>query len=148
MTITENRKARFELEILDTIECGIVLIGSELRPLREKKASINESFVKIKNDELWLINAQINANPFAKNFGHEERRDRKLLAKKTEVTRLRKQLDEKHLTSVPLKMYITDRGHVKVLIGIGRGKKLADKRETIKKRDTDRELKRQIKGVK
>lgn len=142
MNITENRKARFDYEIIDTIECGIVLVGSELKPLRQKKASLAESYAKIKNGELYLMQASILALTTSTHFNHIEARERKLLIHKTELDRLHRQLEEKHLSAVPLKMYFNDRGKVKVLLGIGRGKKKADKRESIKKREQDREIKR------
>jgi SsrA-binding protein len=145
MNITENRKARFNYEILDTIECGIVLVGSELKPLRDKKASLAESYAKIKNGEFYLMQASIQCYATSTHFNHDEARERKLLIHKNELVRLEKQLDEKHLSAFPLKMYFNDRGHVKVLIGVGRGKKTTDKRDTIKKREQDREMKRQIK---
>lgn len=145
MNITENRKARFDYEVLDTIECGIVLVGSELKPLREKKASLAESYAKIKNGELWLMQASIQCLATSSNFNHIEDRERKLLIHRNELDRMTKQLDEKHLTAFPLKMYFNDRGKVKVLLGVGRGKKRHDKRETIKKREQDREIKRIVK---
>ena len=143
--ITENRKARFNYEILDTVECGIVLVGSEMKPLRDKKASLVEAYAKFIGNELYLMQALISISPTSTHFNHDETRQRKLLLHKKELERLKKQLEEKHLSAIPMKLYINDRGKVKVRLGIGRGKKTVDKRETIKKREQDREMKRQLK---
>lgn len=142
--ITENRKARFDYEIMETFECGIVLRGTEMKPLRDNKASISEAFAKIKNGELYLNNASINTYENSSYFNHEIARERKLLLHKSEIEKIRKKLEEKHLTAVPIKLYFTEKGIVKLLLGIGRGKKQADKRETIKKRDISRDIQKEI----
>jgi SsrA-binding protein len=143
MLITANRKARYDYEILEDIECGIVLQGTELKPLREKKASLAESYAKFINRELFIVGMHIPKYENGTYNNHDEKRDRKLLLHKAELRRIEKRLEEKHLTAIPLKLYINEKGKVKLLLGIGRGKKKFDKRESIKKRDTDRDLKRQ-----
>ncbi len=141
-TVAENRKARYNYAIEDTLECGIVLEGSEVKSLREGQANIAESYATVEEGELWLVNAHIQAYDKAKSFGHEERRRRKLLASKREVSKLWQGIGREGMTLVPLKLYFNDRGRAKLLIGLAKGKKLADKRETEKKRDWNREKSR------
>ncbi|MCC6007626.1 MAG: SsrA-binding protein SmpB [Rhodobacteraceae bacterium] len=137
--IAENRKARFNYAIEDDLECGIVLAGSEVKALRAGQANIGESYASVENGELWLINGYIPAYDKAARFGHDERRRRKLLVSRRELARLWQATRRDGMTLVPLSMYFNERGIAKMKIGIARGKKLADKRETERKRDWNRE---------
>lgn len=144
--VAENRRARFDYEILDTLEAGIVLTGTEVKSLRNGQAQIAESYASPENGELWLINSHIPEYLQANRFNHEERRRRKLLVSKRELARLGQQVERAGNTIVPLKLYFNDRGIAKLLIGIGKGKKSVDKRETQKKRDWNREKARILKS--
>ncbi|MCB0727290.1 MAG: SsrA-binding protein SmpB [Ignavibacteriae bacterium] len=139
--ITTNRKANFEYEILNKYEAGIVITGTEVKSLREGKVNLQESYGRIINDEVWIINSHINEYKYGNINNHEPTRNRKLLLNKREIRKIRQQLQEKGLTLVPLKIYFKG-SLVKVEIGIARGKKLYDKRESIKKRDIERNLSR------
>lgn len=143
----ENRKARYNYAIEDTVEAGIVLEGSEVKSLREGKANIGESYASIEQGELWLINSYI--PPFAqatsRAFGHDERRRRKLLVHKRELARLAAAVGRQGMTLVPLKLYFNEKGRAKLELGLARGKKQADKRETEKRRDWQREKARLMK---
>lgn len=142
-TICTNRRARFEYEITDTAECGIVLTGSEVKSLRAGKVVLEEAFAKVQGHELWLINCDIATYPQANLMNHEPRRERKLLMRRREISKFAEQAGHKGLTLVPLSMYFT-RGIVKVKIGIGRGKKLHDKRESLKNESARREIAREM----
>ena len=144
--IADNRKARFNYEILEDIECGIVLQGTELKPLRHGKSSLSDAYAKFIDGELYLMQMHIPKYENGTYNNHDENRRRKLLLHKTELNRLSRKLDEKHLTAIPLKVFFNSKGFVKVIIGIGRGKKTHDKRDSIKKRDADRDLKRAMKN--
>ncbi len=137
----ENRKARHNYFIEDTLEAGIVLEGSEVKSLREGKANIAESYASVEGAELWLINAYIPPYGQAKSaaFSHDERRRRKLLVHKRELARLYQAVGREGMTLVPLKLYFNDKGRAKLELGIAKGKKMADKRETEKRRDWARE---------
>jgi SsrA-binding protein len=143
--IAENRRARFDYFIESDLECGIVLLGSEVKSLRTGQSNIAESYASVEEGELWLINAHIAAYKQAGIFGHEERRKRKLLVSKRDLSRLWQAIGREGMTLVPLAMYFNDRGRVKLKIGIARGKKLADKRETEAKRDWNRQKQRLLK---
>jgi SsrA-binding protein len=138
--VAENRRARFNYEIGDTYEAGIALTGSEVKSLRSGKATIAESYADTKGGELWLINANIpeylQAGPF-KN--HAPKRPRRLLLHQREIDRLATGVEREGMTIVPLKLYFNERGRAKVELALARGKKLHDKRETLKKRSWDRE---------
>ena len=138
-TIAENRKARYNYAIEDTLECGIVLEGSEVKSMRLGQTNIAESYATVEDGELWLVNAYIAPYEQAKTFGHLERRRRKLLASRREISKLWQGIGQEGMTLVPLKMYFNDKGRAKLLIGIAKGKKQADKRETEKKRDWQRQ---------
>ncbi|MDJ0826254.1 MAG: SsrA-binding protein SmpB [Rhodobacter sp.] len=140
--VSENRRARFDYAIEDDLECGIVLEGSEVKSLRNGGANIAESYAEVEGAELWLINSYIAPYDKAKTFGHEERRRRKLLASKKEVARLWSETQRKGMTLVPLVLYFNHRGIAKLKIGIAKGKKLADKRQTEAKRDWSRQKQR------
>ncbi len=137
-----NRRARFEYEILEEYEAGIVLYGTEIKSLRSSKASIAESFCQMKYGELWVVNMMIDEYKMGSFYNHKAKRDRKLLLHKGELSRLEKKVKDVGFTIIPLKLYINDKGRAKLLIGFGRGKKLFDKRESIKKRESDRNLSR------
>ncbi len=144
-TVAENRRARFDYEILDTLEAGIALTGTEVKSLRTGKAQIAESYVSPEQGELWLINAHIPEYLQANRFNHEERRRRKLLVSKKELARYAQQVERAGNTIVPLKVYFNERGRAKVLIGLAKGKKNYDKRATEKERDWNREKSRLLK---
>ncbi|GHC53225.1 SsrA-binding protein [Gemmobacter tilapiae] len=137
--IAENRRARFDYFIESDLEAGIMLYGSEVKSLRQGGSNIGESYASVEGGELWLINGYIAPYLQAKTFGHEERRRRKLLVSKKEMSRLWNAVGREGMTLVPMKMYFNDRGIVKVKIGVAKGKKMADKRETSAKRDWDRQ---------
>jgi SsrA-binding protein len=133
--IAENRRARYDYAIEDTIECGMMLMGSEVKSLRKSPAHITESYADIENGELFLINSYISLYTEARNFGHEERRRRKLLVSKRELSKLWQAIGRQGMTLVPLKLYFNEKGRAKLLLGIAKGKKKSDKRETEKQRD-------------
>ena len=135
----QNRKARHNYEIEDSLEAGLVLLGSEVKALREGRANIAESYAKPENGEIWLINAHIPEYKQAGQFNHEPRRPRKLLLKKREASKLIGATDRDGMTLIPLKLYFNLRGIAKLEIGLGKGKKHYDKRETQKKRDWNRQ---------
>lgn len=139
--IVTNRKANFEYEILNRYEAGFVITGTEVKSLREGKANLQEAYGRIINDEAWLVNSHINEYKYGNINNHEPLRNRKLLLNKKEIRKIKQQLQEKGLTLVPLKIYFKG-SLVKVEIGIAKGKKLYDKRESIKKRDVERNLSR------
>jgi SsrA-binding protein len=143
--IAENRRARFDYFIEDTIEAGVMLFGSEVKSLRVGGSNIAESYASVEKSELWLINSYVAPYLQAKTFCHEERRHRKLLVSKKEMARLWNATAREGMTIVPLKMYFNDRGKVKILIGIAKGKKNQDKRETEAKRDWNRQKQRLLK---
>lgn len=146
--LAENRKARFDYAIEDTLEAGIILEGSEVKALRmQGGASITESHAGEKQGDLYLFNANIPEYKMSNQFNHEPRRPRKLLIKKREINRISASIKRQGITLVPLKLYFNDRGLVKVLIGIAKGKKKADKRETEKQRDWSRQKERMLKAA-
>tara|TARA_Y100001960_G_C14479181_1_gene730922 strand:- start:199 stop:678 length:480 start_codon:yes stop_codon:yes gene_type:complete len=140
--ISENRRARFDFSVEDDLECGIALMGSEVKSLRINRGNIAESYAGIDKGELWLVNSYIAKYTQAKNFGHEERRKRKLLVKQRELSRLWSDTQRKGMTLVPLIMYFNHRGKVKLKIGIAKGKKIHDKRADQAKRDWGRQKQR------
>ena len=144
-SVAENRRARFDYEILDTLEAGIMLTGTEVKSLRTGKAQITESYASPERGELWLINAHIPEYLQANRFNHEERRPRKLLVSKKQLAKLSQDVERAGNTIVPLKLYFNERGMAKLLIGVGKGKKSYDKRETEKNRDWNREKSRLMK---
>jgi len=147
--VAENRRARFNYEIGDTYEAGLALTGSEVKSLRSGKATIAESYADTKGGELWLVNANIpeylQAGPFN---NHAPKRPRRLLLHQREIDRLASGVEREGMTIVPLKLYFNERGRAKIEIALARGKKLHDKRETLKKRSWDREKSRllRVKG--
>ena len=137
--VSDNRRARYDYEILQAFEAGIELKGSEVKSLRTGHTTLAESYAAMKNGELWLINSNIPEYREANRFNHEPKRPRKLLLHKSEINKLSSGVLKEHLTIIPLKMFFNPRGRVKVDIALARGKKLHDKRETIKERSWDRE---------
>ena len=143
--VAENRKARYNYEILDTYEAGLVLTGTEVKSLREGKANIAESYASDEGDEIWLINSHLPEYLQANRFNHEPRRRRKLLLGKREINRLRAAINREGMTLVPLKIYFNDKGRAKLELALAKGKKLHDKRETEKERDWNRQKSRLLK---
>lgn len=139
--ISENRRARHEYHILDTLECGIVLVGSEVKTLREGRVSIEEAYARVKDGEVWLVGCDIPEYPQASRFNHPPRRPRKLLLHRREIKRFAGRAFERGLTLVPLKLYFKS-GRAKVLLGLCRGKQLHDKRESMKKAQAQRDIRR------
>jgi SsrA-binding protein len=138
--VAANRRARFDYEIGETFEAGLVLTGTEVKSLRTGKASIGESYASLdKAGELYLVNANIPEYLQANRFNHAPKRSRKLLLKSREISRLAKGLEREGMTIVPLKIYFNARGRAKIELALGRGKKFHDKRQTEKQRDWDRE---------
>jgi SsrA-binding protein len=142
--ICENRKARHKYEILQQVESGVMLIGSEVKSLREGQISLNEAYVRVENRELWLIGADIAEYRQASFWNHKPKRSRKLLVHRRELDKLSIKAFEKGLTLIPLRMYFNARGIVKVMVAVGRGKNLHDKRQTLKDADNKRRLSREI----
>ncbi|ROI09325.1 SsrA-binding protein SmpB [Chryseobacterium sp. H3056] len=140
-----NKKARFEFEIFDEIEAGMVLSGTEIKSLRSSKASITESFCQFIEGELYIINMTIEEYKLGTYYNHKTKRERKLLLHKRELQKLEKKLKDVGNTIIPLKLYINEKGKAKILIAVGRGKKLFDKRESIKDRENQRNLNRLLK---
>lgn len=139
----QNKKARFEYEFLDQFTAGIVLTGTEIKSIRNSKASITESFCEFnERGELFAVNMHIEEYAFGTRFNHRPRGSRKLLLNKRELNKLFKQVKNSGLTIVPLKLFINNKGFAKMLIALARGKKLYDKRETLKDRDNKRNLDR------
>lgn len=143
--LVSNRKAGFQYEILETLETGIVLLGTEIKSLRDHGGGLQEAYISIEDGQMWLVNATIAPYRFGNIHNHEEKRKRKLLAHKREIIRLNSQVQEKGLTLIPLSMYLKN-GRVKVKIALAKGKKLHDKRETIQKREDMRSIQRALKN--
>ena len=141
--ISQNRKARHNYIVLDTLECGIVLVGSEVKSLRIGRVSLEEAYARVKNDEVWLVGCDIAEYVEANRFNHQPRRPRKLLLHRREVKRFAHRAYEKGLTLVPLEMHFR-RGLAKVVLGICRGKQRHDKRESLKKAQDQRDMARQM----
>jgi len=137
--VAGNRKARYNYAVEDTVEAGLMLMGSEVKSLRDGQVNITESYASPEKGEMWLINGAIQPYPQARHFNHEERRPRKLLLKRREIEKLKQARERQGMTIVPLKLYFNDRGIAKLLLGIAKGKNVADKRQTDKKRDWGRE---------
>jgi SsrA-binding protein len=137
--VAANRKARFNYEIGETYEAGIVLTGSEVKSLRAGKATIAESYADARGGEIWLINANIPEYLQAARFNHLPKRPRKLLLLQRQINKLAGAVDRDGMTIVPLRLYFNESGRAKIEIALGRGKKLHDKRETLKKRSWERE---------
>lgn len=138
----KNRKAKFEYEFLDKYVAGIKLAGTEIKAIRQGKASIAESFCEFQNNELFVINMHVEEYSHATHFNHNPKSERKLLMKRNELRKLEKEVKNTGLTIIPLRLFINDRGLAKIQIALAKGKKLYDKRETIKDRESKRKLDR------
>ncbi len=138
----KNKKARFEYEILDRYTAGIVLRGTEIKAIREGKASITEAFCEFHNNELFVINMTVQEYSHGYSYSHNPRQERKLLLNKRELKKLEKEVKNSGLTIIPLLLFTTEKGLAKLEIALCRGKKLYDKRQTIKDRDNKRDLSR------
>ncbi len=141
LVITLNKKARHDYEILSTYEAGLVLTGTEVKSLRTHKASIQEAYARIKNGEIWLVSSNIPVYKHGSITNHEPLRDRKILLLKRDIRKIDQKLKEKGLTLIPLKLYFSG-PFVKIDIGLAKGKKLYDKRDSIRKEETKKQLKR------
>ena len=139
--IATNRRARFNYEITDTYEAGIALLGSEVKSLRAGQADLKDSYASVRGGEMWLVGMRISPYEYARDGGHEPERERKLLLHKREIDKIGSLLAEKGLSLLPMRLYFKD-GKVKVELGLGRGKAQRDKRETLKRRQADREMER------
>lgn len=145
--LAQNKKARHDYNILETIEAGIVLTGTEIKSVREGRVTLKDGFAQIKNDEAWLENVHISEYTAGNRFNHDPLRRRKLLLHKKQIVQLGQKTSAKGVTLVPLKVYLKN-GFAKVLIGVATGKHEYDKRETIKRRDQEREIQRTLKNFK
>ncbi|MCB1041325.1 MAG: SsrA-binding protein SmpB [Acidobacteria bacterium] len=143
--IAEHRKARFEYEIIEQLEAGLVLTGSEVKALREGRANLTDGFVRFKNGEVFLESIHISPYPNGGYANHDAKRVRKLLMHRKEMERWRGKVQEKGLTAIPLRMYFKN-GFAKIEIALARGKKIHDKRETLRKKAMDREARAAIKA--
>ena len=138
-----NKKAKFEYQLLDQYNAGIVLTGTEIKSIREGKASITESFCEFnEKNELFIINMLIDEYEFGNHFNHKSKSQRKLLLNKKELKKLQKEVKNSGLTIIPLKLFINDNGYAKILISLAKGKKMYDKRQVLKERENKRQLDR------
>lgn len=142
----KNKKAKHEYEFLETFTAGMVLEGTEIKSIRQGKASIMEAFCKVSNGELFIYNMHITEYDKGGFVNHQPTRVRKLLLNKKEINRLEKKLKDQGLTVVPVKLFISDSGYAKLLIALAKGKKLYDKRESLKQSDSKRDMDRAMKG--
>jgi len=145
-TVTVNRKARHDYFIEESVEAGLVLTGSEVKSLRDGRANLKDSFARVDHGEAFLVNAHISPYDPAARDGHEPTRSRKLLLHRREIDRLSGKVKEKGLTVIPLRLYFNARGRAKVELGLARGKRQYDKRQTIKEREARRETERALRS--
>lgn len=143
--LASNRKAYFNYEIIETFEAGIILTGTEIKSLKDHGGSLIDAYILIKHGELWLINSNVAPYRFGNIHNHKEKRDRKLLMHKAEIFRLKKEIDEKSLTLIPLSFYLK-KGFVKVNIALAKGKKLFDKRKTLKEKEDKKAIQKALKS--
>jgi SsrA-binding protein len=143
--VATNRKARFEYEVLETVEAGIALVGPEVKSLRAGNASLADSYAVVRRGEAWLIGAHISPYAQASRENPDPRRERKLLLHRAELARLGSKVAERGLTLVPLQLYFRD-GRAKIELALARGRRRHDKREAIRRREQDRELRRAVRG--
>ena len=143
--LAENRKALHDYEVLETFEAGMVLVGTEVKSIRDGRVNLRDSYARVEGDELFVFNVHISPYTHRGYSNHEPMRKRKLLLHKSEIRKLIGRTVEKGLTLVPLRMYLKN-GRVKMAVSLARGKKMHDKRETIKKRETDRETRAAVKS--
>lgn len=145
--VAQNRRALHEYEILDRYEAGLVLTGSEVKSLRERGATIRDAYADVRDGEAWLLNAHIPEYHNASMIGHEPLRTRKLLLHRSEIAKVQGQLAEKGLALIPLRLFFTPQGIAKLELGLGRGKKLYDKRRSIAEREMRREADRAVRAA-
>ena len=143
-TIAENRKARHDYHILDTWEAGVALLGTEVKSIREGRVNLRDSYARVDNGEIWMLNVLISPYSHRGSAEHQELRQRKLLLHRDEIRKMVGKVAEKGLTLVPLELYFK-KGRVKVLLGLAKGKQAHDKRETLKRREVDRETRAAVK---
>ncbi len=143
--IATNKKANFNYELLEKFEAGISLRGTEVKSIRQGKVSLKESYAEIKGGEAFLVNCHISTYESASYFNHDPRRERKLLLHRHEIKRLTGKIQEKGLTLVPTKVFFNDKGKVKIEVALAKGKRAYQKREAIRERDRDRELRAELK---
>ncbi len=143
--VTVNRKARKDYDIIELLEAGVALKGTEVKSLREGRMNLKDSYARVQNGEVFLISAHISPYSHGNLQNHDPLRERKLLLHKSEIKRLRGKTEEKGLTLVPLRVYFLN-GRVKIELALARGKRQRDKRETIKRRDAEREIRRELKN--
>jgi SsrA-binding protein len=146
-TVATNKKANYNYEILERIEAGISLCGTEVKSIRDGKISLKESYAEIKGGEVFLVNCHISPYEPASRFNHDPRRERKLLLHRREIKRLIGKTQEKGLTLIPTKVFFNAKGKVKVEVSLGKGKKAYEKREAIRERDRKRELRAELKKI-
>jgi SsrA-binding protein len=140
--VAENKRARHKFEVLQTFEAGLVLVGTEVKTLRAGRASIEEGYGRVDADEIWLVGAHIDEYSHGNRSNHEPRRRRKLLLRKSEIKKLKAGVTQRGFTIVPLSLWFSPRGHAKVTIALCRGKKIHDKRETLRAKEARREMRR------
>ena len=143
--VADNRKAFFDYHVLETVEAGLVLLGTEVKAIREGRVNLRDSYARLENGEIWLMNVHISPYSHTGYAHHDERRQRKLLLHKHEIMKLAGRVQEKGLTLVPLQLYFKS-GRLKLALGLVKGKQAPDKRETIRRRETDRETRAAIKS--
>ncbi len=147
MKSIKNRKAFHEYFILDTYEAGIVLVGTEIKSIRQGKINFKDSYARIdENNEVWLMNMHISIYDKGTHFNHKPERSRKLLLSKREIKKLRQKIEEKGMTLVPTDLHITDNGLAKITIGVAKGKHTYDKRDSLQKKDMNRDMERKLKN--
>ena len=144
-TVASNKSAFFNYEIIETLEAGIALLGSEVKSVRDGRISLKESYAEIRNGEVFLVHANISPYEPANRFNHEPLRDRKLLLHRREIKRLIGKIREKGWTLIPTKVTLTDQGKVKLELAVGKGKRTYEKRRTIKEREVAREVRAELK---
>ncbi|WP_125583330.1 SsrA-binding protein SmpB [Levilactobacillus cerevisiae] len=142
--LAQNRKARHDYAVTETVEAGLVLTGTEIKSLRERRVNLQDGFAQVRNNEAWLMNVHISEYVQGNRFNHDPLRNRKLLLHKKEIRRLGQATMDKGVTLIPLRMYLKH-GFAKVLLGVAHGKREYDKRETIKRREQDRQIARVMK---
>lgn len=143
--IAVNKPAQRDYEVLETFEAGIALLGSEVKAAREGRVSLKESYAETRNGEIFLVKSHFSPYEAANIFNHEPLRERKLLLRRREIRRLSGKVDERGLTLVPMRMYFGERGKIKVELALARGRRAYEKRDVIKKRDAEREIRTEIK---
>ena len=143
--VAQNKKARYDYQILDTFEAGIVLLGSEVKSCRQGSVSLLDSYARIEKDEIYLVNAHISPYKFANRFNHEPLRNKKLLFHRLEIRKFHGKMREKGQSLIPLKIYFNNRGKIKVELALAKGKKNYDRRQDIKKRDMKRDIEKELK---